>query len=79
MVSIKNMRRNKLNKAIFWDYDLSKANLSNSKVKIWYLTRKLQFGDFSGIAKSDLQKYLPKLNIDPNLKELLQNYLKSNV
>jgi len=72
------MRQSNLNKAIFWDYDLSKANLSNPKVKIWYLTRKLQFGDFSGIVKDDLQKYLPELNIDPNLKELLQNYLKSN-
>jgi len=75
---IKNMRQDKSSKIIFWDYDLSKADLSNPKVKIWYLTRKLQFGDFSGITKADLQKYLPKLNINHNLKELLQNYLKSN-
>ncbi len=78
LINFKNMRQNELNKAIFWDYDLSKANLSNPKVKIWYLTRKLQFGDFSGITKADLKKYLPKLDIDPSLKELLQNYLKSN-
>lgn len=71
------MRQNQL-KAIFWDYDLSEADLSNPKTKIWYLTRKLQFGDFSGISKVDLRKYLPKLNINPYLKELLQNFLKAN-
>lgn len=73
------MRQDKSSKIIFWDYDLSKADLSNPKVKIWYLNRKLQFGDFSGITKIDLQRYLPELNINPSLKELLQNYLKSNV
>ena len=64
------------NKAIFWDYDLRNANLKNPKIKLWYLSRKLQFGDFSGLKKSDLKKYLPKLSIDASLKELLQNYLK---
>lgn len=72
------MKNNK-EKSIFWDYDINKAKLSDPKVKSWYLTRKLQFGDFSGINKKDLKKYLPNLDINPFLKELLQNYLKSNV
>lgn len=75
----KNMPQNRVKNPIFWDYDLSNADLSNPETKIWYLNRKLQFGDFSDIAKKDLQEYLPKLDIDPSLKELLQNYLKSNV
>lgn len=66
------------NKAIFWDYDLDKIDLSQPQAKIWYLNRKLQFGDLSGITKRDLKKYLPQLNINLSLKELLQNYLKIN-
>lgn len=69
------MSKNKHNKAIFWDYDLNKADLSDPKIKSWYLTRKLGFGDLSGIAKRDLKRYLPKLKINPSLKELLKNYL----
>jgi len=65
-------------KQIFWDYDLKKMDLKNPKVRLWYLTRKLQFGDLSGITKQDLKKYLGKLNISPSLKELLRNFLKSN-
>jgi len=64
------------NKAIFWDYDLEKADLENPKAKVWWLTRKLKFGDLSGIKKADLKKYLVKLDINSSLKELLRNYLK---
>jgi hypothetical protein len=63
------------NKAIFWDYDLRKADFKNPKIVLWYLNRKLRFGDFSGIKKSDLKKYLFRLEINSSLKELLQNYL----
>lgn len=62
---------------IFWDYDVRKMDLGNPKVKIWYLNRKLLFGDLFGLKKKDLKKYLPKLDINPSLRELLQNYLKS--
>lgn len=68
-----------INKTIFWDYDTSKMDLKNPKVKQWYLTRKLRFGDLSGIAKKDLGLYLPKLKINSSLKQLLQNFLKTNV
>jgi len=64
---------------IFWDYDVRKMDLSNPKVKIWYLNRKLLFGDLFGLKKNDLKKYLPKLDINPSLRELLQNYLKADV
>jgi len=72
------MNMNKQKSKIIWDYDVKKMDLSNPKVKIWYLNRKLQFGDFFGLKKNDLKKYLSKLDINPSLKELLQNYLKSN-
>jgi len=63
------------NKAIFWDYDLKKADLKNPKILLWYLNRKLKFGDLAGIKKVDLKKYFSKLEINSSLKELLQNYL----
>lgn len=64
------------NKAIFWDYDMNKMDLNNPEVKKWYLERKLKFGDFTDISKKDLKKYLPRLEIDPSMKESLQNFLK---
>lgn len=63
------------NKAIFWDYNLKKADMENPRVKIWFLNRKLKFGDLSGIRKADLKRYFSKLDINSSLKELLQNYL----
>ena len=70
------MKKFKENKAIFWDYDLSKMDLKKPAVLLWYLNRKLLFGDLSGIKKSDLKKYLPLLNINESLRELLANFLK---
>jgi len=68
---------NRQKSKIIWDYDVKKMDLSNPKVKIWYLNRKLRFGDLLGLTKTDLKKYLPKLDINPSLKELLSNYLKT--
>lgn len=69
------MKKSAKNQVIFWDYDLKKADLNNPNVKRWHLSRKLKFGDFSGVTKNDLKKYLPKLDIQISLKELLKNYL----
>jgi len=68
----------KISRKIIWDYDFRKMNLKKPEVKIWYLNRKLQFGDLFGLKRKDLKKYLPKLDINPSLRELLQNYLKRN-
>jgi hypothetical protein len=69
---------NKRTNKIIWDYDIRKMDLSKPKVKIWYLNRKLRFGDFSGLNRADLKKYLPKLDISLSLKELIANFLKTN-
>jgi len=68
---------NKQSRKIIWDYDFRKIDLRKPEVKIWYLNRKLRFGDLLGLKKIDLKKYLPKLDINPSLKELLKNYLKN--
>ncbi len=67
-----------MKKAIFWDYNFKKPTLKNPKIKIWYLERKLNFGDLKDITKKDLKKHLPELKINPSLKNLLSHYLKSN-
>jgi hypothetical protein len=63
----------------FWDYDIKKMDLRNPKVLLWYLNRKLKFGDLSGLKKTDLKKYFSKLDINYSLKEMLRNYLVKNV
>ena len=60
----------KKEKQIFWDYDLNSIDLTDERIKIWFLSRKLKFGDFFGITKKDLRKYLPKLDISPAMKKL---------
>jgi len=60
-----------------WDYDTSTMDLSNPETKIWYLTRKLNFGDFSDLKQQDIKHYLPQLNINPTLKQMLKRYLIS--
>lgn len=70
------MKKREENKAIFWDYNLAKMDLKKPAVLLWYLNRKLLFGDLSGLKKSDLKKYLPQLNINESLRELLANFLK---
>lgn len=63
------------NTAIVWDYDFEKIDLTKKKDKAWFLTRKLRFGDLSGISKKDLKENLVNLEISDSLKELLTNFL----
>jgi len=66
------------NKGIFWDYDMEKTDSNNPDFMIWFLSRKLNFGDLDGIKKKDLKKFLQQLNINSSLKELFNNFLKQN-
>jgi hypothetical protein len=68
--------RKKVHKAV-WDYDLDKSDLEDEQVKIWFLTRKINNGDFGDLNLEDLKKYLDVLQIDLSMKTLLKNYLKN--
>ena len=75
------MKSNKFlekNKTIFWDYNIKKMDLGNPEVKIWYLNRKLKFGDLRALKKLTLKSIFFKLNIDSSLRELLSNYFAKN-
>lgn len=66
----------KLTKNYIWDYDVRKLDLTNQAVLIWYLQRKIEYGDWEVLDRKTLKKYLSKLKINPYLKEILRNFLK---
>jgi len=68
----------KLNSKYIWDYDIKGLDLDNPKVLIWYLERKINYGDWESLDKKTLGKYLPKLKINPYLKHILRGFLKKN-
>ncbi|GEM_PF-935910 len=65
-----------INSPYFWDYKIKKSDLKKPEVKKFWLERKINFCDWKGIKKKDLEKYLPSLNIRPDLKNLLTTFLK---
>jgi len=68
---IKNMRI--IDKTV-WDYQIKKKDLKDPKILKWYLERKINFGDWSGVKAKELKKYLAHLKIDSSLKKLLIEY-----
>jgi hypothetical protein len=64
----------KLSSKYIWDYDVKNLDLSNPRVLIWYLERKITCGDWDCLDKKTLKKYLPKLKINPYLKEILNKF-----
>jgi len=55
----------KLTEKYIWDYDVKKLDLSNPEVLIWYLERKIEYGDWESLDRKTLKKYLPRLKINP--------------
>lgn len=68
----------KLTRDYIWDYDVKKLDLQNPKVLLWYLKRKIEFGDWGVLDRKTLKKYLPKLGIDRYLKNILVDFLRKN-
>ena len=63
-----------------WDYKLPK----NWQPKIdeewqWFLTRKINYGDFKGLTKKTIKKYFPQIKnqLDPGKKMMLEHFLKN--
>lgn len=60
-----------------WDYDIEKMDFSDPDVLKWYLKRKIDYNDWSGIKYEHLKKYLPELEgIDPYKKEILEGFIE---
>lgn len=63
-----------------WDYHIAKNWRPNTKEEWqWYLIRKINAGDLSGIDKTTLKKYYPliKGKIDIGKKNLISYFLFS--
>lgn len=61
----------KKNKKFIWDYDINKMNFDDPDTMRWYLKRKIEFGDWNSIDTASLARYLPELDIDPEVKHIL--------
>lgn len=67
----------KKTKKYIWDYNIRSLDLKNKKALLWYLKRKIEYGDWESLDKKTLKKYLPKLEIDPYLKAILKSFLEN--
>lgn len=59
-----------------WDYDVDQLDLEDPEVLKWYLKRKVEYGDWEAIDRDTLSKYLPELEINPYLKQILKGFLE---
>ena len=66
----------KLTKDYIWDYDVKKLDLLKPNVLHWYLKRKIEHGDWEALDRETLKKHLPKIKINPFLKQILQDFLR---
>ena len=60
-----------------WDYKIPK----NWKPKddegwIWYLERKINYGDFKGLKPGVIKKYFQRLRLDEGKRLMFENYFK---
>jgi len=65
-------------KKYIWDYDIKKLDFKKQEVLLWYLKRKIEYGDWGVLDRKTLKKYLPKLKINPYLKQILMEFLRKN-
>lgn len=62
-----------------WDYNLPKNWQARTPGEWeWFLVRKINYGDFTGLSKNMLKKYFPaiKEKLDPGKRAMLENFLK---
>ena len=64
----------KVDPKYIWDYDVSSIDLRNRAVLRWYLSRKINFGDWRALDSKVVEKNLDGLQIDPTLKKMLKIY-----
>lgn len=68
----------RLSKGYIWDYDVKKLDLSKPEVLLWYLKRKVEHGEWEALDRKTLKRYLPKLKINPYLKQILGEFLRKH-
>jgi hypothetical protein len=64
----------KANRKYIWDYDIKSVDLKKPAVLRWYLSRKINFGDWRSLDTKLVEKNLSDLEIDSALKKMLGIY-----
>jgi hypothetical protein len=67
----------KVDKKYIWDYDTASIDLSKPAVLRWYISRKIDFGDWKSLDSELVEKNLRYLAIDSTLKLMLKSYYAS--
>lgn len=58
-----------------WDYKIPKKwKPETNEEWVWYLERKINYGDLKGLKPAIIKKFWRHLKIDPAKKIMLQNY-----
>lgn len=58
-----------------WETNVKDINLENPETLRFYVERKINIGDWEALDKQSVAALLPKLNIDPYLKQIIQNFI----
>ena len=60
-----------------WDYKLPKNWQPRTEAAlVWYLERKINYGDWQGLNPKVIKKYFRKLHLDPGKRLMLNAYFK---
>lgn len=62
-----------------WDYQITKDwKPKTDRQWLWYLERKINYGDLNGLKKVWIQKYWPHLQhrLDPGKRRMFELYLE---
>lgn len=62
-----------------WDYQMPKNwQPKTDKEWQWFLTRKINYGDFTGLKQNIIKKFFPKIKkmLDPGKRGMLEHFLK---
>lgn len=65
------------NQMWLWDYDLPKKWQPKAPRQWeWFLVRKINYGDFKGLKKETVKKFLPRIKerLDPGKRVMLENF-----
>ena len=64
-----------IKKGLIWDYKIPKNWQPKTETALlWYLERKINYGDWKGLEPAVVKKYYRKIRLDPGKKLMLQNY-----
>jgi len=60
-----------------WDYKIPPGwKPQTDEEWVWYLRRRLNYGDVKGLDPRQIHKYLPMLHLDAGKRLLWENYFK---